>query len=57
MQILLFMLIMVFIMSIVYKIGSFILRAIFGDILGRLITLFGVVTVVYLMYQSYHPYF
>lgn len=57
MQILLFMLIMVFIMSIVYKIGSFILRAIFGDILGRLITLFGVVTVLYLMYQSYHPYF
>lgn len=57
MEILLFMLVMVFIMSIVYKIVSFVLKAIFGGVLGRLLAFGGTILILYLIYQSYHPYF
>lgn len=57
MKILLFMLVMVLILGVVYRALGFILKAIFGEFLGRLIAIALFIILLYLIFQQYHPYF
>lgn len=56
-KMILFMLAMIFVLSLFYKIISFCARAILGSILGRLVAVTIFVIIVSLMWKEYAPYF
>lgn len=56
-KMILFMLAMIFVLSLFYKIISFCTRAILGSIFGRLVAVTIFVIIVSLMWKEYAPYF
>ncbi|EGQ3717859.1 hypothetical protein HN170_002595 [Staphylococcus pseudintermedius] len=56
-KMILFMLAIVLVLSVVYKIISFCTRAILGSILGRLVAIAIFIIIVSLVWKEYAPYF